>query len=162
MTPTNLIQALAAELKEATAQIRLATEYHEPKEGGEPTFEDCVAVNVFTQYLPQDLFENEHYYPCICAELIKISDDLKDGSSVEVALSFGVYAYEERAWRDLFHLMEVVRQRILTKRVIANRFRLTAAEWGLVEENLQPKPFYFGQGILTYQIYQPQEIGLPI
>lgn len=162
MTAAHLIESLAAELREATAQVKLPVEYHTPKEGGEPTFEDCVPVNVFTQYLPQDLFENEHYYPCICAELIKISDDLKDGSSVEVALSFGVFAYEERAWRDLFHLMEVVRQRILTSRVIANRFRLTEATWQMIDPELQPLPFMFGQGIVTYQIYQPHEIGLPI
>lgn len=162
MTAAHLIEALAAELREATAQIKLPVEYHEPLATGEPTFADCVKVNIFEQNLPENLFEESAYYPCISAELIKISDDLKDGSTVEVALSFGVYAYEERAWRDLFHLMEVVRQRILIKRVIANRFRLTNAEWGLVEENLQPKPFMFGQGLLTYQIYQAQEIGLPI
>ena len=162
MTAAHLIESLAAELRETTAQVKLPVEYHTPKEGGEPTFEDCVPVNVFTQYLPQDLFENEHYYPCICAELIKISDDLKDGSSVEVAISAGVFAYEGNSWQDLFHLLEVCRERVLTSRVIANRFRLVNAEWGLIDSELQPRPFYFGQGIVTYQIYQPHEIGLPI
>lgn len=152
MTPANLIQALADELREATAQIRFPTEY---ARRAEPS--DFVKVQVFKQYLPENLFEEQNYYPCICAELLKVEDDLSEFSKAEVALSCGVYAYEENAWLDLFHLMEVVRHRVLTKRVIANRFRIVNAEWGLIDEATQPRPFLFGQGILTYAIYQPQE-----
>ena len=145
MTPTRLISELAARIKEVTAQIRL------PLETGEP-----VEVEVFAQYLPEDLFENTAYLPFCLIELLNIKDDFKDGSEAQVGLTAGIYAREVDAWKDSFHLMEVIRQDLLKRRLIGRRFRLTGAQWELPDT--QPREFFFATGILTFDFYQVQEV----
>lgn len=152
MTAAHLIQSLASELRDATTNLKLPSEYHT-----EPTAQDFTPVKIFEQYLPLDLFENVEYYPSIVIELIKLSDDLKEGSTATIGLSLGVYAKEADGWLDAFHLMEVVRERLLSRRTIARRFRLTdEVEW--TTPSAQPAPFFFITGELTYQLFQPHEV----
>lgn len=155
MTTAHLIESIAAELREATAGVKLPSEY-EALTTAEPTFADCTTVNIFEQRIPLDLFEQTSYYPAIIVELVKLTDDLKAGTTATVAVSVGVYAKEANGWKDAFHLMEVVRGRLLSKRVLAKRFRLTdEATWTPPPE--QPAPFEFLTGELTYQLYQTRE-----
>lgn len=146
MTPARLISELAAQIKKACAQVRL------PLEAGE-----SVEVEVLEQYLPEDLFETTSYLPFALVELLSLKDDFKEGSQAEVGLTLGVYAEGGDAWRDGFHLAEVIRQEILTWRVVAKRFRLLGIQWELPET--QPRPFFYTTAQLTFDIFQPLEIN---
>ena len=117
-----------------------------------------VEVNVFAQVCPKDLFETTSYLPFVIVELLSVEGDLNDESLAQIGLSFAVFGLEENGFQDLFHLMEVVRYRLLTKRVIGKRFRLKSAEWQPIPSENQPQPFLYGSATLTYSIFQPQEI----
>lgn len=144
MTAARLISELAAAIKKACAGVKL------PLEAGE-----SVEVEVLEQYLPEDLFENTAYLPFVLVEFLELTDDLKDGSTVQIGLTVGTYAPEADAWRDAFHLAEVIRQEVLTRRVIAKRFRLKSARWQTPDT--QPREFFYLAAELTFDIFQPLE-----
>lgn len=151
MTHIHLIQALASELKELLSHVKMPTEY-----AAEPTADNFIAVNIFEQYLPKNLFEETTYFPFVLAEWLETQDNLKEGSTAQIGLTVGTYALEETGWIDAFYLMELVRERLLSKRLIANRFRLADEINWHVESN-QPSPFFILYGTLTYEIFQPQD-----
>ena len=154
MTTTKLIESVAAEIRLATEKLKLPTEYHDEKT--RRLAETWRKVNVYEQYIPRDLFENDNYYPCATVEFLELHDDLKAGSTATVAITCGVFAKEANAWKDAFELMELIRRRLLSVRTVAERFRLTGDfVWQTV--STQPTPFYFLYGEATYEIFQPQE-----
>ena len=149
MITAGLVQTLASEIKECLKKIKLPTEYMR-----EPT--EPVQVNVFEQYLPADLFEQTSYYPCVVVEWLKTEDDLKAGSVMTIGLTIGVYAKEADGYLDAFHIMEVIRQRLLSKRTIGKKYRLIKeATWETPNE--QPTPFFFVVAELMYSNYLVQE-----
>lgn len=155
MTHIHLIQALASELKELLSHVKMPTEY-----AAEPTADNFIAVNIFEQYLPKNLFEETTYFPFVLVEWLETQDNLKEGSTAQIGLTFGTYALEENGWIDAFYLMELVRERLLSKRLIANRFRLAdEVQWQI--ESDQPSPFFILYASLNYQLFLPQEV-LPI
>lgn len=160
MTTTLLVEALAAEIRDATELLKLPIEYHNQRQRRvESTWRQ---VHVYEQYIPADLFQNDTYYPCVIVEWLSTLDSVRgreNGSIATVGLSFGVFAKEADAWKDCFHLMEVVRQRLLSKRTIAERYRLEDDVTWETAAN-QPAPFFYGYAELQYQIYQPQEPAL--
>lgn len=151
MTHIHLIQALASELKELLSHVKMPTEY-----ATEPTADNFIAVNIFEQYLPKNLFEETAYFPFVVIEWLETQDNLKEGSTAQIGLTFGTYAHEENGWIDAFYLMELVRERLLSKRLIANRFWLADEINWRIESN-QPSPFFILYGTLTYEIFQPQD-----
>ena len=157
MTAADLISALAAEIKAVTANLKLPVEYQDENERQE--ISTWQKVNVFEQYIPKDLFQETTYYPCVVVEWLETRDKLR-GTEIQslstVGLSFGVFAKEADGWKDCLHFMEVVRQRLLSVRTIANKFRLTDEMTWQTADN-QPEPFFFGYAELVYQIMQPQE-----
>ena len=155
MTPADLVTTLAAEIKNACAGLKLFTEYTTASE------DNLVEVNVFAQVCPKDLFETTSYLPFVIVELLSVEDELNDESTAQIGLSFAVFGLEEDGFKDLFHLMETVRYRLLTKRVIGKRFRLKEARWEPIPSENQPQPFLYGAATLTYSIFQPQEV-LPL
>ena len=151
MTHINLIRALADELRGLLGRVKLPVEYAE-----KATAEDFIKVNVFEQFLPKDLFDETTYYPLVLVEWLSTVDNLKELSTAQVGLTIGVYAKEEDGWIDAFYLMELVRQHLLRKRLIAQKFRLTEEiTWEVPSE--QPLPFFFIMGNLSYEMFQPQE-----
>ena len=151
MTVTHLVTALADEIRLATANLRLPTEYHDDDEDSARQ-----EVQVFEGYIPKDLFEQTTYYPCVVVELLELHDELQQSSTATIGLSFGVFAKKSDSWKDAFHLMEVVRQRLLSKRELAKRFRLTGDITWQTAQN-QPAPFFFVYGELSYSVYLVQE-----
>lgn len=151
MTCATLIKELAAELRDALEHVRLPTEYMR-----KPAPENFVAVNVFEGYLPENLFEQTSYYPCVAIELIKVVDDLKEHSTADLGLTIGTFSLEQDAWLDAVHLMELIRQRLLTRRVIGKKFRLKELSFETPSE--QPREFFFIIGAATFEIFQPQEL----
>lgn len=157
MTITHLIEAVADEIRDATATLRLPVEYcNERQRRAETTWRK---VNVYEQYLPEADFQNDNYYPLVVVEWLNTRDKLRgaeNGSIATIGLSFGVFAKEADGWKDCFHLMEIVRQRLLSKRVLAKRFRLEdEITWETAGQ--QPTPFFYAYGEITYQIYPIQE-----
>lgn len=151
MTHINLIRALANELRGLLKRVKLPVEY---ATAASP--DDFITVNVFEQFLPQDLFEQTTYYPLVLVEWLSTADNLKEISTAQVGLTIGVYAKEADGWIDAFYLMELVREHLLKRRLIAQRFRLTEEARWEVPSN-QPAPFFFIMGTLTYEMFQPQE-----
>ena len=147
MTPARLVTELALQIKKTCALVKLPLETEEP-----------VEVEVLEQWLPEDLFETTAYLPFVLAELIELVDDLKEGSTAQVGLVVGIYAREGDAWKDAFHLAEIIRQEVLTWRVIARRFRLKEARWQTPDT--QPRPFFYVMSELTYEIFQPEEVAV--
>lgn len=154
MTPLYLIEALAAEIRAACSELKLPIEYQNERE--RRMIETWRKVNVFEQNIPAELFQRENYYPCCVVELLAVHDDLKAGTTAEVGLSMGVFAKEADAWKDAFHFAELIRQRLLTRRVLAKRFRLTGEIHWETAQN-QPTPFFFVYATLNYSTYLPQE-----
>ncbi len=158
MTTAHLVAAIAAELRDATANLKLPIEYHnEAQRRAETTWR---RVQVFEQYIPADLFEETSYYPLVVVEWLSTRDKLRgveNGSIATVGLSFGVFAKEADGWKDCFHLMEVCRERLLSKRTLAKRFRLEdELTWETAGQ--QPAPFFYAYGEAQYQIYPIQEV----
>ena len=157
MTATLLVESLAAEIRDATKDLKLPIEYQNERERKlESTWR---RVRVYEQYLPDADFQNDTYYPLVVVEWLSTVDRTRgreNGSLATVGLSFGVFAKESDGWKDCFHLMELCRQRLLFKRTIANRFRLEdEITWQVAAQ--QPTPFFYGYGELQYSMYQPQE-----
>ena len=151
MTHIRLIRELSAELRVLLERVKLPVEY-----ATTATAEDFIKVNVFEQFLPQDLFEETTYYPLVLVEWLSTVDDLKTESTAQVGLTLGVYAKEQDGWVDAFYLMELIRQDLLRKRLIGQRFRLTGEiNWQVPNE--QPAPFFFVMATLSYEIFQAQE-----
>ena len=151
MTHINLIRALADELRGLLSRVKLPVEY-----ATTATHDDFITVNVFEQFLPQDLFDETTYYPLVLVEWLSTVDNLKEHSTAQAGITIGVYAKEEDGWIDAFYLMELVRQHLLRKRLIAQKFRLTEEiVWQVPEQS--PLPFVFIMGSLSYEMFQPQE-----
>ena len=157
MTTTLLVESIAAEIRACTAKLKLPIEYHnEQQRRMESTWRK---VNVYEQYIPKDLYQNETYYPCVVVEWLETRDKFR-GEEIEsvadIGLSCGVFAKEADGWKDAFHLMELIRQRLLSVRTIAQRFRLSDESMWQSERN-QPEPFFFVYSLFQYNIYQQQE-----
>lgn len=147
MTSAELVRAVATEIKKALANVKLRTEY-----ATEPTEENFVSVNVFEQYLPQDIFETSSYYPCVIVEWLDTKDSLDEEKSVAtIGLTLGVFAKESDGYLDALHLMEVIRQQLLSHRILDKKFRLIdEVNWETPSE--QPTPFYVILAELKYSI----------
>lgn len=147
MNSAELVRAVATEIKKALANVKLRTEY-----ATTPTEENFVPVNVFEQYLPQDLFETSSFWPCVIVELLEIKDDLDEEKSVAtIGLTMGVFAKESDGYLDALHLMEVIRQQLLSHRILDKKFRLVdEVNWTTPES--QPTPFYVILAELKYSI----------
>ena len=155
MTVADLISAIGTEIKAATANLKLPVEYHNERERQmQSTWQK---VNVFEQYIPQDLWEQTSYYPCVVVEWLETQDDLKDGATAIIGLTCGVFAKEVDGWKDGLYLTEIIRERLLTVRTVAKRYRLTGKVVWQTPQN-QPAPFFFTYAELSYQIYLPQEV----
>lgn len=155
MTATNLVTALADELKCATANVKLPLEHQSSEDV------QLVRVNVYEGFFPKEIFNDETYYPLILVEWISTFDELdgvKAKSTATVGLSMGVFTAENWSWKDAFHLTEVVRNHLLTNRLIGNKFRLQGdVNWEVSPE--QPTPFFFTYATLTYSMFQPDDVS---
>lgn len=151
MTHIRLIKALSGELRGLLSRVKMPLEYAETATPG-----DFVSVNVFEQFLPQDLFEETTYYPLCLVEWLTTTDDLKKVSTAQVGVTIGTYAKEQDGWIDALYLMELIRQHLLKRRLIGKRFRLTGEiNWEV--PTTQPAPFFFVMGTLSYEMFQAQE-----
>ena len=150
MTATDLVDAVADEVRQAVANLKLPLEHQSSVDV------QLKPVNVYTGYLPRDAFNDDNYYPLVLVEWMSTSDEFgaTSGSTSTIGLSMGVFTAESYGWKDALHLTEIVRHRLLTRRVVGNKFRLTdSANWEVVPD--QPLPFFFTTATLTYQTFQP-------
>ena len=145
MIHANLIDAVADLCHDAVKSIELPTE-NSPSE----------VVNIFKQYLPPDLFESTEYVPWLLVEWLGTKESLTEGSAAQIGLSIGVYAEKADGYLDAFYIMELLRIQLLSKRTLANKFRLlNEVSWEPAQA--QPAPFFVLYGSLSYSVFQPQE-----
>lgn len=150
MIATDLVTAVADEVRRAVADVKLPIEHHSAA--------GLVLrpVTVYEQFLPREVFNDETYYPLVMVEWLSTADEFgaTAKSTTNIGVSMGVFAAETWGWKDALHLTEVVRHRLLTHRIIGEKFRLTGdANWEVAPEN--PLPFFYTYGILSYQMFQP-------
>lgn len=114
MTPLILIDELCKELTQAIKNFRL--------ENGRG---DNTPPNVFAGYLPKkDVGEDDSdIFPYVIARLVEV-EDKDDRSMAKVVILIGTHAEDDGFWRDCLNVGERIRQNLLAKRTIANRFRL--------------------------------------
>ena len=155
MTATDLVTAVADEIKRATANVKLPLEHHSSKDV------QLAPVNVYEQFLPREAFNNDAYYPLVLVEWLATEDELGGAgakSTSTVGLSLGVFAAESWGWKDALHLTEFVRHHLLTNRLIGNKFRLVGdVNWEVSPE--QPLPFFYTYATLTYATFQPEDVS---
>ena len=144
MITARLIKELAAEIRRATAGLKLEAEY--------PAQE--VAVNVFEQVLPREAYESTSYLPFVAVEFLSVKDDLQTHSTIRIGLTIATYAPDYKGWLDAAHVMEVLRLHMLTNRVIGKRFRLEG-ELSFETPDTQPEAFFYILGEATYSTMQP-------
>lgn len=157
MTATELVEAVAAEIRDAVSNLKLPLEHH----GGDGSNYDEARnflgpVNVYEQFLPREAFNDDSYYPLVLVEWLGTNDEFGAAakSTTNIGLSMGVFAAENWGWKDALHLTELIRHRLLTRRVVGKKFRLTDdAGWEVAQE--QPLPFFYTYATLTYQMFQP-------
>lgn len=155
MTATELVTALAAELRVLLRDVKFPPEHQSSQDVR------LVPVNVYEGFLPKDAFNDDSYYPLVVVEWLSTADEL-DGShartTMTAALSMGVFAPEAYAWKDAYHLTQVVRHHLLTHRLLAGKFRLIdSANWEVAPD--QPSPFFYTYATLTYQSLQPEDLS---
>ena len=93
------------------------------------------------------------------AEFLAATDDLKKGSSAQVGITIGTFAKEQDAYLDAFFIMDALRIRFFSKRILDKRFKLIdEATWETPSN--QPTPFFIVYGSLTYQTHLPQDTNL--
>ena len=158
MTATDLVTAVADEIRRATANVKLPLEHHG---SADMKLVPVVPVNVYEGYLPREAFNDDSYYPLVMVEWLATADEL-DGSNAKstatIGLNIGVFAAESWGWKDALHLTEVVRQHLLTNRLVAQKFRLFGeTSWEVPPD--QPLPFFFTYATLTYRILQVEDLS---
>ena len=151
MIITDLIDAVADEIRDAVVNLKLPQEHHGSNDL------TLKPVTVYEGFLPRDAFNDDSYYPLVLVEFMSTSDELNGAnakSTTTIGLSMGVFAAESWGWKDAMHLMTVVRHRLLTHRVVGKKFRLTdEVSWEVAPD--QPSPFFYTYATLTYQTFQP-------
>lgn len=153
MTATDLVEAVANEIRDAVANLKLPLEHQSTADF------KLVPVNVYEQFLPREAFNDDTYYPLVLVEWLGTNDELNGtgaNSTSNIGLSMGVFAAENWGWKDALHLTEVIRHRILTRRVVGKKFRLTDdVGWEVSTE--QPLPFFYTYATLSYMNFLPEE-----
>lgn len=156
MTTTDLVEAVANEIRDGLKGMRLPIEHH-CDDGTQFDFPQpfLKPVTVYEQFLPRDAFNDDTYYPLVLVEWLGTNDTLdgRDAKSIAtIGLSMGTFAAETYGWKDALHLTEVIRHRLLTHRTVGKKFHLTDdAGWEVAQE--QPLPFFYTYATLTYQTY---------
>lgn len=140
-----LIKELAAELKDAVKTYRLHGD-RDPPDG----------VTFYQQYIPVERFDDKEgrYHPFVLIACRSIEDG--EQSESEIGITVGVYGEDDETWTDLLNLMTALRLRLLSKRIIGRKYRLIDTLISEISE-VQPAPFFYGEIIGRYEMYQPLE-----
>ncbi len=117
-------------------------------------------VDVFAGWPPirREDRKNSFIYVCIT----NWTDDLEGTpwSKATVQIGFSVHGSDLKdGWRDLYNLMEHVRQALLTCRTIAGRARLESPLKGMIVADNPTFPEWTGAITAVYSIAQPQEVS---
>lgn len=151
MTPLEVTDALKKELTEYLEEYELPTRNPEANN----------TVTIYQQYIPQEQKNTrrndnleDSLYPYIIIRLLSGQDgNTNQGGDLKGALIFGTYDENDGdSWRDLFNLMEHVRQKLDSTRWLGGWYALAEPlRWEVPEE----------QGVNHMQglIYFSYEIG---
>lgn len=145
MTPAELLKAVGREIEIAVKDFNLEME----NQGRKP-------VTVYLQHLPDEKYENEEYYPLVMPAVAKITDNQNGKSEVDISITIGTYGEDEGAWLDLLSVMERVRQRFCTHRILAHKFQLVLPNVWEPEIEQEWYPYWFGYGALKFIVAQPR------
>ena len=146
MTPTNLIKALARELREVLKGFKLLAEYQADRK-----------VRVYEQIMPLAEQKDDTFFPNVLIDLVQIDENGTDSIAI-INLNIAVYAGEnEEGWQDLLNIMERIRQFILTHPIIDEKFPLEMPATFVPRPPAeQPEPFFYCDCIVRYRLATPR------
>ena len=145
MTPTNLIKALARELREVLKGVKYEAEYQASKE-----------IRVYEQIMPRTQANDDTFFPNVLIYLVQVDEDGTD-SLATVNFSIAVDGGEdEQGWQDLFNIAERVRQFVLTHPVVGKFPLEMPATFAPRPPSEQPEPFFYFDCIARYRIATPR------
>ncbi|MDP5277145.1 hypothetical protein [Chengkuizengella axinellae] len=140
MTPALLIQSLCKFLEGVVENYTL--------ESNIKTLKTPQIVDGFLP--PKKGNQPEAEFPYIIVRLVE-GEDEKEESTTTIKMLFGTYSEDVQGFHDVLNLMEKVRQALLKKRTIDNKFRMELPyKWEVPEE--QPHPEWFGMSISKWII----------
>ncbi len=130
LTPLTLNDAITKFIRENTNSLKLKA----LDANNEPIFKNPQSVSGWI--MPKAVGSDEHEFPFVITRIEKVENVKNERYSiVTVRNIFGVYnpgTYDEKGnliddsfgYRDIWNLIEVVRQRLFETRVLENRYRL--------------------------------------
>lgn len=158
MTSVDLMEELAAEVRDAVKNFKFPAEYQAAKK-----------ISVYLFDLPTENFRDQTYYPMILIEHPTTTAREDDKLIAEIVLTFGIYQGEAAVgnakeiqgdegfvdcgdgWKDLENLSECVLARLLKKKFIGKKYRREGpAVW--VRSEYQGDRFLFGFLTLNYEL----------
>jgi hypothetical protein len=140
-----LCNAIEAHITDAVKDLRMAYPRGEPR-----------PPQVVHGFLPPKQRGNDadDDAPFIIVRPVDGSDGEQD-STVTVALIFSAYAEDERGVDEVLHALWRVRNSLLAKRMLENRFEMRLPlDWRVYED--QPAPYWFAAMVTRWVINQPQ------
>ena len=145
------MRALRREIGEALKTYRLPGDNQAAK-----------GVTIYTQHVPKAHLSDPvgQYHPLVVISCNAIEDDL-EGTIAEIGITVGVHGEsvierDGRAtepWIDLLNLMGDIRLRLLSRRLVENRYQLILPLLTETSE-VQPAPYYYGGLTARYVIRQ--------
>lgn len=142
MTPLDLLDALADELKPVLQDVGLLEE-------GE--------IHIYKQSPPQSKVDKDYsHFPYALFELGDGRDD-DERATQDVVIVFGVHdkTRDYQGYRDVMNLITRTRLYLIEHPIIGKRFTvLRPIEWAAPQSNTE-HPFYYGAMLLKFEIPQP-------
>lgn len=145
MTPLILLGALSKELTSIVEDFRL-----EAKTGAN------IPPKIHQGYLPLN-DDEDTVFPYVIARLVKVEDKDKE-SIAKIVILIGTYSEDDDFWRDCANVGERIRQGLLIKRQLSNRFRMQLPlELEFPDGQQQPYPEAIAWLTTLWTIPQPQQ-----
>ena len=145
MTPLVLLDDLCKEITSIVENFRLET-----KKKTE------IPPKVWAGYLPNK-DDEDVVFPYIIARIIEVEDKEKE-SIVKIVILIGTYSEDDDFWRDCINVGQRIRQELLMKRQIGNRFRMQLPlKLECPDGQQQPYPEAVAWLTTFWNIPQPQQ-----
>ena len=145
MTPLILLDSLSAEIKKIVDNFRLDTKTDVKK-----------SPSVHTGYLPLE-DDDDAVFPYVIIRLVDV-DDKENESIAKIVILIGTYSEDDDFCRDCINVGQRIRQELLIKRQLDNRFRLQLPfKLECPDGQQQPYPEAVAWLTTLWTIPQPQQ-----
>lgn len=117
---------------------------------------EAKAPQVVAGYLPPKNANDEPEFPYVGLRLLEGEDTTEDGKAT-VKIYIGTHDEDANGWRDAANVLFRIREHLLTKPVLAERYRLELPlRWKIYEEQVFPQ--WFAELTTSWIVPRPVEI----